>query len=78
MAECPIFAFPFKQSQKTQRAHDIATFNIYFLFREVLRDVAHRGANLQEKDLVVELGPWLDPLVHPDLGVPLLGCLSGA
>ena len=34
-------------------------------------DVALLGADLQEKDLVVELGPWLDPLVHPDLGVHL-------
>ena len=36
-----------------------------------MHDVALLGADLQEKDLVVELGPWLDPLVHPDLGVPL-------
>ena len=61
-----------------QIAHDKATFNIYFHFRTDLHDVALLGADLQEKDLVVELGPWLDPLVHPDLGVPLLGCLSGA
>ena len=51
---------------------------IFIFFRYDLHDVALLGADLQEKDLVVELGPWLDPLVHPDLGVPLLGCLSGA
>ena len=70
---CPLLIQP-----DNQIAQDKATFNLYFHFRTDLHDVALLGADLQEKDLVVELGPWLDPLVHLDLGVPLLGCLSGA
>ena len=70
---CPLINNP-----KEQRAHDKATFNIYFLFRDVLHDVALRSANLQEKDLVVELGPWLDPPGAPGPWRPPLGCLSGA
>ena len=41
-------------------------------------DVALLGADLQEKDLVVELDLGLIPLVHLDLGDPFVGLPSGA